>query len=209
MRRAALDGPEGLPPGPVIDVTMVLGRKTAAGQPARGRSLESNSPISGWGGRIRTSEWEIQSLLAYHLPTPQRSARSEPPNGRSKVSCLTIAATPTGLQRRPDQGWLLLRALPLVLVEDSILDELPRLVVDGMSDILIRPVRPFPARHGHEHPVRPFDDLEASNDERVVEGHARERFQFVVFPERNPHFSDLECHASLHLEFRRPIPRRP
>jgi len=41
MRRAALDGPEGLPPGPVIDVTMVLGRKTAAGQPARGRCSES------------------------------------------------------------------------------------------------------------------------------------------------------------------------
>src|SRR5262245_11183380 len=77
MRRAALDGPEVMPPGPVIDVTMVLGRKTAAGLPARGKCLVFQSPDSGWGGRIRTSEWEIQSLLAYHLPTPQRTSQQD------------------------------------------------------------------------------------------------------------------------------------
>ena len=30
----------------------------------------------GWGGRIRTFEWGIQSPLPYHLATPQRSTQS-------------------------------------------------------------------------------------------------------------------------------------
>src|SRR5512145_902800 len=61
-----------------------------------------------------------------------------------------------------DEGRLL-GPLPLVLVEDSLLDELPGLVVDRMGDVLIRPIRALPAGHRDEHPARPLDDLEPAD----------------------------------------------
>src|SRR5207248_237808 len=74
-------------------------------------------------------------------------------------------------------------------------DELPGLVVDGMRDILIRPVGTLPARHRHEHPVRALDDLETSDDEGVVERHARERLQLVIVPQGNTDLGDFERHS--------------
>src|SRR6185503_14815196 len=120
----------------------------------------------------------------------------EPPNGRSKVSWLTTCRRPKTLELQDvaDQAGLL-RPLPLIFVEDSVLDEFSRVVVDRMGHVLVGPVRSLPARHGHEHPVRPLDDLETTDDERVVEGHAGEGLELIVVPERYPHFCDLECHT--------------
>src|SRR4029077_17479710 len=52
------------------------------------RGPVASGPISGWGGRIRTSGWRNQNPLPYHLATPQRSARLErasPESGRTIV----------------------------------------------------------------------------------------------------------------------------
>ena len=84
MLREALDGPEVQSlRGPAIEVkclgscaqaaasirgenTALMRRETILTHPDAARVQKG-----GWGGRIRTSGWEIQSLLAYHLPTPQ------------------------------------------------------------------------------------------------------------------------------------------
>src|SRR5436853_6376010 len=70
----------------------------------------------------------------------------EPPDGRSKVSWLTTCRRPKSpaLGACDDQGRLL-DPLLFVLHENPILDELTSLVVDGMRDVLIRPVRTLPA----------------------------------------------------------------
>src|SRR5436309_6578563 len=100
----------------------------------------------------------------------------EPPDGRSKVSWLTTCRRPNRLPRaslHAEGEGRLLGSLLFVFSEDPILDEFPGFVVDGMRHILVRPIGPLPAGHGHEHAVRPLDALEASNHKRVVEGHAR------------------------------------
>src|SRR5438093_12860251 len=104
------------------------------------------------------------------------------------------AANQCRLKHRSDQGGLL-RPFPLILVEDPILDELARLVVDGMRHVLVRPVRPLPARHRHEHPVCSFDDLETPNHEGVIERHTSECLELVIVPEGYANFSNLECHT--------------
>src|SRR5206468_57290 len=77
----------------------------------------------------------------------------------------------------------LLGPLLFVFSEDPILDEFPSLVVDGMRDVLVSPIRTLPTGHRHEHAVRPFDDLESSNDERVVRWYAR---RGLSLPPRRP-----------------------
>ena len=45
----------------------------------------------GWGGRIRTFEWRIQSPLPYHLATPQRQGdRSQPSPDRGRVAASAV-----------------------------------------------------------------------------------------------------------------------
>src|SRR5882672_7425245 len=120
----------------------------------------------------------------------------EPPDGRSKVSWLTTCRRPnTSLLGTRDLEGRLLEPLLFVLHENAILDELPSLVVDGMRDVLIRPVGTLSARHRHEHAVRALDDLEAPDDERIVEGHAREGLQLVIVPQGNTDLGDFERHT--------------
>src|SRR4029077_8218070 len=47
----------------------------------------------------------------------------------------------------------------------------------GLAPALVAPVREFAARHRHEHPLRPLDDLQIPDHEGVVEGDRAEREQ--------------------------------
>jgi len=70
-----------LPKPPGSDLPVTGGSSGDLGQPPtvgefwqpsfRSRKVRLNS--AGWGGRIRTFEWGIQSPLPYHLATPHRS----------------------------------------------------------------------------------------------------------------------------------------
>src|SRR6476660_1822608 len=75
--------------------------------------------------------------------------------GDPKSPGLPLADAPTRPLGARDEEGRLLEPLLFVLHQNSILDELPSLVVDGMRDVLIRPIRALAARHGDEHPVRP------------------------------------------------------
>src|SRR2546422_8258487 len=119
----------------------------------------------------------------------------EPPDGRSKVSWLTTCRRPNASLGARDLEGRLLEPLLFVLHENPILDELPSLVVDGMRYVLVRAIGALPTRHGDEHAVRSLDDLQPPNDERIVEGHARERLQLVIVPQGNTDLGDFERHT--------------
>src|SRR5262249_58834790 len=73
------------------------------------------------------------------------------------------------------------------------------LVVDRMGEILMLPIGPLAARHGHEQTGVTADDLETPDDEGVVEGDADESLQLVVVAQRNPDLGDFN-HATLTSE---------
>src|SRR6185436_947199 len=107
----------------------------------------------GWGGRIRTFEYGIQSPAPYRLATPQRSRTSALLRrvlGRLRGRCLRSAA-----------GAGLVRAdlLP-IHGEDFLLQVLAHLVVERMRDVLEGPVLALLARHRDEQALGPVDDLD-------------------------------------------------
>ncbi len=57
---------------------------------------------SGWGGRVRTSEWRNQNPLPYHLATPQQGL--EALGGRPRETRRNIPASPLWRNRAP-AGW--------------------------------------------------------------------------------------------------------
>src|SRR6185436_5781899 len=69
---------------------------------------------------------------------------------------------------------------------------LPSGVVDRVGEILVLAIGALAARHGDEQTGIAANDLEAPDDERVIEGDADERLQLVVVPQRNPDLGDLD-----------------
>ena len=58
------------------------------------RPIDERSEEIGWGERIRTSDWLIQSQLPYHLATPQRARPSVPSDARlGRLPPVTAAYT--------------------------------------------------------------------------------------------------------------------
>ena len=54
-------------------------------------------PETGWGGRIRTSEWRDQNPLPYHLATPQHLSARGKACGRASYSRVSLAARARGV----------------------------------------------------------------------------------------------------------------
>ena len=66
------------------------------------------------------------------------------------------------------------RAVLVELAAAGVAEPRPQVV---LAPALVAPVGEFPARHRHEHALRPLDDLQVPDDEGVVEGDRAEREQ--------------------------------
>src|ERR1700728_1333970 len=70
--------------------------------PGPGPARAQGAPVlceTGWGGRIRTSEWRNQNPLPYHLATPQSGLRRGWPTARRNIT-----ARPPGINDNPAIG---------------------------------------------------------------------------------------------------------
>src|SRR5512143_363925 len=122
--------------------------------PVGGRCSGAARP-GGWGGRIRTSGCEIQSLVPYHLATPQCSSADSPERiVQMQLFDLFERALPgfrRGLRRgrRRHRRRRALERRP-VLLQDALLDPAPRLLVERVGDVLEIAVLLAPRGHADE-----------------------------------------------------------
>ena len=80
-----------------LNISGKTGRFPAASacRPAQGMCARLRK--SGWGGRVRTSEWRNQNPLPYHLATPQQGPEAS--SGRPRETRRNIPASPEGCNR--------------------------------------------------------------------------------------------------------------
>src|SRR5260370_1157230 len=71
-----------------VSLLLMLGPRSRAAAP---QGLSSVLEKTGWGGRIRTSEWRDQNPLPYHLATPQLG--KQPTTGFSRSAILQARAS--------------------------------------------------------------------------------------------------------------------
>src|SRR5207344_2143992 len=83
--------------------------------------------------------------------------------------------------------------------EDLLLEILPHLVVQGMSDVLERSVLALLARHRNEEALGSVDDLDVGHDEVAVEYDRDEGLELLIVHRNDLHVRDLHDVGSLPL----------